>query len=139
MSALLKSSQNKSKADDEYSYNHLITQNMEKEELERIRQEELEKELARELEKAVAEQAAREEQERLAEELKNKQKEEEQILAIEEKMPELKKRITASKNSNVLDLDWQKGKLKNLESLPEPPDMPCNINKIKNNYPSFWG
>ena len=73
MSALLKSSQKKSKTDDEYSYNHLITQNVGKEELERIRQEELEKELARELEKAVAEQAAREEQERLAEEIKNKQ------------------------------------------------------------------
>jgi len=124
MSALLKSSQNKSRSDDEYTYSHLITQNMEKAELEKIRQEELEKELARELEKSVAEQAAREEQERLDEERKKQKKEDEQVLAIEEKMPELKKRITTNRNNNVLDLDWKKGKLKNMESLPEPPDMP---------------
>ena len=137
MSALLKSSQNKQKNDD-YYYNYLITQNMEKEELERVRQEELEKELARELEKAVAEQAAREEQERLATERKNKQKEDEQILAIEEKMPELKKRVSINKN-NTLDLDWKKGKLKNMESLPEPPDMPLQYQQNKKQLAELLG
>ena len=140
MSALLKSSKNKAKNnEDDYYYNHMITQNMEKEELERIRQEELEKELARELEKAVAEQAAREEQERIAAEIKGKQKEDKKILAIEEKMPELKKRINSSKNNNILDLDWKKGKLKNMEALPEPPDIPLQYQQNQKQLSELLG
>jgi len=138
MSALLKSSQNKSQRD-EYGYNTLITQNLNKEEIERIRQEELEKELARELEKAVAEQAAREEKERIIAEQKRKQKEEEQVLAIEEKMPELKKRMVKNKKENVLDLDWKKGKLKNMETLPEPPDMPLQYQQNKKQLSELLG
>ncbi len=137
MSTLLKSSRNKNS--DEYTYNSLITQNFNAEELEKIRQEELEKELARELEKAVAEQAAREEQERLEAEKKRKIKEDEQVLAIEEKRPELKKRMKMVQKDSELDLDWKKGKLKNMESLPEPPDMPLQYQQNRKQLSELLG
>ena len=138
MSALLKSSKRKND-DDIYQYDTLITQNIDAEELEKIRQEELEKELARELEKAVAERAYKEEQEQKQLEIKKKQKEEEQISAIEEKMPELKKRMLVAQQDNVLDLDWKKGKLKNMEDLPEPPDMPLQYQQNRKQLAELIG
>ena len=125
LSSFLRAEQNRRKEDEKQSKSFFesMDDDIDAAELEKIRQEELEKELERELEKAVAEKAAREEKEKAQAAQKKKQKEEEKILAVEEKMPELKKRMVA-RNDNVLDFDWKKGKLKDMENLPEPPDMP---------------
>lgn len=140
LSSFLRAEQNRRKEDEKQSKSFFesMDDDIDAAELEKIRQEELEKELERELEKAVAEKAAREEKEKAQAAQKKKQKEEEKILAVEEKMPELKKRMVA-RNDNVLDFDWKKGKLKDMENLPEPPDMPLQYQQSQKKLSELLG
>ena len=139
LSSLLRAEQNRLNDSEKRSKSFFesMDNDVDAEELERIRQEELEKELERELDKAVAEKAAREEKEQ-AERQKQKKKKEEEEEHNQEQVTELPKRMVA-RNDNVLDLDWKKGKLKDMEDLPEPPDIPLQYQQSQKQLSELLG
>ncbi len=136
LSSFLRMEQNRLKENEQQSkaFFESMDNDADAAELEKIRQEELEKELARELEIAVAERASREEKNAKAKKDQEKADKEQN----QEQVTELPKRVVA-RNDNVLDLDWKKGKLKDMENLPEPPDIPLQYQQSKKQLSELLG
>lgn len=136
LSSFLRLEQNRNKDSEKHSKSFFesMDDDADAAEIEKIRQEELEKELERELEIAVAEKASREEKARA----EQKKKEQEEKDRGQEQVTELPKRMVA-RNDNVLDLDWKKGKLKDMENLPEPPDIPLQYQQSKKQLSELLG